>query len=159
MNGSKRLTRRDAFLSATYAASAVAFSGMVDAAEDQTIPTIPAVPGKLSIDWRRREKDGNEFRVIEETVQWKTCETAIIICDMWADHPCQLAAMRVGRMAPRMNEIISLARDHGVAMITLTTLFFTTVRRRSLTAIAPTCFFGRRRNSSPPINSVRFSFT
>jgi nicotinamidase-related amidase len=90
---------------------------MVDAAEDQTIPTIPAVPGKLSIDWRRREKDGNGFRVIEETVQWKTCETAIIICDMWADHPCRSAAMRVARMAPRMNEVVSRARDHGVAII------------------------------------------
>jgi nicotinamidase-related amidase len=55
--------------------------------------------------------------VIEETVQWNASETAIIICDMWADHPCQLAAIRVARMAPRMNEVISLARDHGVAII------------------------------------------
>ena len=29
----------------------------------------------------------------------------------------QMAAMRVGRMAPRMNEVISLARDNGVAII------------------------------------------
>ena len=36
---------------------------------------------------------------------------------MWADHPCQLAAMRVARMAPRMNEVVSLARDQGVAII------------------------------------------
>lgn len=66
---------------------------------------------------RRREQAGDEFKVIEETVRWKASETAIIICDMWSDHPCQMAAMRVARMAPRMNEVASLARDHGVAII------------------------------------------
>ncbi|MBC8351882.1 MAG: hypothetical protein H8E66_07825 [Planctomycetes bacterium] len=71
----------------------------------------------LAIDWRRREQVGDEFRLIEETVEWNASETAIIICDMWADHPCKLAAMRVARMAPRMNEVISLARDQGVAII------------------------------------------
>ncbi|MBP85932.1 MAG: hypothetical protein CMJ64_04315 [Planctomycetaceae bacterium] len=55
--------------------------------------------------------------MIEETVEWNASDTAIIICDMWADHPCKLAAMRVARMAPRMNEVISLARDQGVAII------------------------------------------
>ena len=55
--------------------------------------------------------------MIEETVEWDASETAIIICDMWADHPCKLAAMRVARMAPRINKVISLARDHGVAII------------------------------------------
>jgi nicotinamidase-related amidase len=55
--------------------------------------------------------------VIEETVTWEASETAIIICDMWADHPCKMAAVRVARIAPRMNEVVSLARDQGVAII------------------------------------------
>ena len=111
------LTRRQVLITATHAAGAVALSRPLCAAQEETTATIPAVPGKLAIDWRRREKDGDRFRLIEETVEWNASETAIIICDMWADHPCKLAAMRVGRMAPRMNEVISLARDHGVAII------------------------------------------
>ncbi len=117
MNRPRLLTRREALVTTTYAAGAVALSRMAIAAEEQSTRTIPAVPGLLAVDWRRREKDGDAFRVIEETVEWNASETAIIICDMWADHPCKLAAMRVARMAPRMNEVISLARDQGVAII------------------------------------------
>jgi len=36
---------------------------------------------------------------------------------MWADHPCKLAAQRVDRMAPKMNQVVSQARDQGVAII------------------------------------------
>jgi nicotinamidase-related amidase len=117
MNGPESLTRREAIVTATHAAGAVALSGLVHGAEKLSTSTIPAVPEKLAIAWRRREQDGNRFRMIEETVEWDASETAIIICDMWADHPCKLAAMRVARMAPRMNKVISLARDHGVAII------------------------------------------
>ncbi len=112
-----KLTRRDALLAATGAAALAAFPRLASAAEEESAREIPAVPGKLAIDWRRREKDGDGFRVIEETVQWEASETAVIICDMWADHPCKLAAMRAERMAPRMNEVVSWARDHGVAII------------------------------------------
>jgi nicotinamidase-related amidase len=104
-------------MAAGHAAGVLALSGMVTAAETQSARTIPAVPGKLAMAWRRREKDGDGIRVVEETVQWNASETAIIICDMWADHPCKLAAMRVSRMAPYMNKVVSLARDHGVAII------------------------------------------
>jgi nicotinamidase-related amidase len=111
------ITRRDTLLAAGQAAGIVALSGIATAAETPSPRTIPSVPGKLAVAWRRREKNGDGIRVIEETVEWNASETAIIICDMWADHPCKLAAMRVSRMAPRMNEVISLARDHGVAII------------------------------------------
>jgi nicotinamidase-related amidase len=114
---SKKLTRRDALIAATQAVAVAALPRLVWAAEEESTRTIPAVPGKLRIDWRRREKEGDGFRLIEESVQWDASETAVIICDMWADHPCKMAAMRVGRIAPRMNEVVSLARDQGVAII------------------------------------------
>ena len=117
MNRQKSMTRRESLTAACQAAGVLACSGMTLAAETQTTRTIPAVPGKLALAWRRRQNAGDQFRVIEETVQWNASDTAIIICDMWADHPCKLAAMRVSRMAPRMNEVVSLARDHGVAII------------------------------------------
>ena len=114
---SEKLTRRDALIAATGVVAAAALPRLVSAAEGESSRTIPVVPGKLQIDWRRREKEGDDFRTIEETVQWEASETAVIICDMWADHPCKLAAMRVDRIAPRMNEVVSLARDQGVAII------------------------------------------
>ena len=117
MIGSRTLTRREALITVSQTVSVAGFSGLAFAAEEQSSRMIPAVPGKLAIDWRRRVKDGDGFRAIEETVEWNASETAIIVCDMWADHPCKLAAMRVGRIAPRMNKVISLARDQGVAII------------------------------------------
>ncbi len=96
---------------------AAMFPGFAVAVEATSHRTIPSVPGKLAVAWRRREKEGDGFRVVNETVYWNASETAIIICDMWADHPCKVAAMRVDRMAPKMNNVISLARDLGVAII------------------------------------------
>lgn len=99
------------------AALASTTGGLLKAANPSAGRTIPAVPGTLEIKWRKRKKQGNAVQASEETTHWKASETAIIICDMWADHPCQLAAMRVDRMAPRMNRIVSLARDLGVVVI------------------------------------------
>ncbi|MFP6766141.1 MAG: isochorismatase family protein [Planctomycetaceae bacterium] len=117
MNASPLLTRREAVSATAQTAGAMVFSGIAMGAEESTTRTLPNVPGRLAVPWRRREKQGDRFRLIEETVEWNASETAIIICDMWADHPCRLAAMRVSRMAPKMNEVVSLARDHGVAII------------------------------------------
>lgn len=111
------LTRRDALktIGAGMATATLSRYGLAEEPAPQR--TIPAVPGELAIEWRRREELGGEIHVIEETVRWNASETAIIICDMWADHPCKMAAVRVDRMAPRMNEVVSLARDQGVAVI------------------------------------------
>ena len=123
MTRDSKLTRRDALIAASKAVCAAALPSLIRPVAGQTADvdpatrTIPPVPGRLAIEWRRREKQGSGFRVIEETVEWNASETAIIICDMWADHPCKMAAQRVDRMAPRMNDVISLARDIGIAVI------------------------------------------
>lgn len=85
----------------------------------ETAPAeLPKVPGTLVLNLRRRRKVTNGPVILEENAgRWKASETAVIICDMWADHACAMAAHRVDRMAPRMNEVISLARDLGVAII------------------------------------------
>jgi nicotinamidase-related amidase/type 1 glutamine amidotransferase len=58
-----------------------------------------------------------KFRVVYKKLQWEPSETAIIICDMWDRHWCKGATRRVAEMAPRMNEVISKARDKGVLII------------------------------------------
>jgi len=118
----ERFSRRDAvglMVGAAIGSGAASMFGRcASAAESDSFRTIPAVPGTMAVPTRRRRKDAEgQFQVVQETETWEASETAIIICDMWADHPCKMAAMRVSRMAPRMNEVISLARDHGVAII------------------------------------------
>jgi nicotinamidase-related amidase len=56
-------------------------------------------------------------RSIEGVSDWAAKDTAIIICDMWSDHPCKSAAARVAAMAPRMATAVAAARDAGVAII------------------------------------------
>lgn len=92
------------------------YSSLIAGEKKETSRKIPAVPGKFSVNLRNRTTKA-PTKAIQKSAEWNASETAIIICDMWADHPCKLAAQRVDRMAPRMNRVISQARDHGVAII------------------------------------------
>lgn len=62
-------------------------------------------------------QDSGEFKTAETTVAWDAQKTAIVVCDMWDKHWCVGATRRVAEMAPRMNEVISAARDKGVLII------------------------------------------
>jgi nicotinamidase-related amidase len=80
----------------------------------------PKVPGTLRLNARERREDpkgSGKFKVVERTLDWEVAETAIIVCDMWDDHHCKIAAQRVGVMVPRMNQVLSAARDRGVTII------------------------------------------
>jgi nicotinamidase-related amidase len=78
----------------------------------------PQVPGRLAITLRDRQKtSAGKIRERMRKVEWNVSETAVIICDMWNGHYCQLAAQRVDAMAPRMNRVITAARAHGVLII------------------------------------------
>jgi nicotinamidase-related amidase len=55
--------------------------------------------------------------VSQRVLNWKASETAIVICDMWDNHTCAMAAQRVSVMAPRMNAVVSAARNLGVQII------------------------------------------
>jgi nicotinamidase-related amidase len=79
----------------------------------EKLPNRPKVPGKLRLHLRERKQDQR----VERTVDWNVSETAIIICDMWDDHYCKSAAQRVGVMVPKMNEVLTAARGHGVMII------------------------------------------
>lgn len=59
----------------------------------------------------------SETIISEEPLKWDPAETAIIICDMWNEHWCHSATRRVGEMAPKMNRVVSAARDQGVFII------------------------------------------
>lgn len=80
----------------------------------------PKVPGVLRLHLRERQSeaaDRGRVRVVERTVDWNVAETAVIVCDMWDDHRCQIAAQRVGVLARKMNPILTAARDRGLMII------------------------------------------
>lgn len=80
----------------------------------------PKVKGTLRLTFReRREQPAGSGKVesVERTVDWNVAETAIIVCDMWDAHHCQIAAQRVGVLAPQMNRVLTAARDRGVMII------------------------------------------
>jgi nicotinamidase-related amidase len=83
-------------------------------------PNRPKVPGTLSLRARRRIEQpagSGKVQVSEQMLRWEAAQTAIIICDMWDTHTCNLSAQRVATMAPRMNQVISAARSLGVMII------------------------------------------
>jgi nicotinamidase-related amidase len=95
------------------------FAGAAPDAVSATPPTLaplalaPKVPGTLALHARSRD----QATAREKTVEWAACETAIIICDMWRAHSCAQAAERGDVMAPRMNAVVSRARDLGVTIV------------------------------------------
>jgi len=90
------------------------------AAATRPLPNRIKVPGRLRLNLRSRDKvagAGAAARIVMSEAEWNVAETAIIICDMWSEHPCRMSAERVDAMAARMNEVVSAARSHGVMII------------------------------------------
>jgi len=80
----------------------------------------PKVPGVLNLTGRRRSEQpagSGKVRLTERALRWEVSQTAIIICDMWDTHTCNLSAQRVGAMAPRMNQVVNASRSLGVMII------------------------------------------
>lgn len=77
------------------------------------VPAHAKVPGKMRFRARYRRRD----KAYDTTIEWNVAETAIIVCDMWAENPCEMTLHRAGRMAARLNRAISKARDHGIMII------------------------------------------
>src|SRR5947209_6188948 len=78
------------------------------------------VKGKFLLHQRTRtetSKGSGAWKEETQEVIWNASETAIIICDMWDDHYCKSAAERVADMAPRMNAVLTAARNHGATVI------------------------------------------
>ena len=82
------------------------------------LPNRPKVPGTIALRARSRSADpSGNVRISERVLRWEVAQTAIIICDMWDTHTCNLSAQRVAAMAPRMNHVITASRSLGVMII------------------------------------------
>ncbi len=87
---------------------------------DATHGSLPAAHTPLSLHIRKRieTKPGStRFHAVTEEVAWDPAKTAVVVCDMWNEHWCRGATRRVAEMAPRMNEVLTAARQQGVLII------------------------------------------
>ncbi len=84
------------------------------AAVAQRLRTGDADTAALRLNARGRDEHGE---AVEEAVDWKAAETAIILCDMWDDHYCLNAVTRLEAMIPLMNDVTRSARAAGVHIV------------------------------------------
>lgn len=82
-------------------------------APEPPLPNRPKVPGTLRLTVRDRPSGQPNISQID----WKVAETAIVVIDMWDDIYCKQSAQRIGVLAPKMNVVLSAAREHGVQII------------------------------------------
>ncbi|MFO0952363.1 MAG: isochorismatase family protein [Isosphaeraceae bacterium] len=97
-------------------------AGLAAAADPADTPEWKLHRPKLAGTFRLRLRDrqvgkGGQAKVVTREADWQVAETAVIVCDMWDDIYCKAAAQRIGVMVPRMNAVLSAARDHGALII------------------------------------------
>lgn len=83
------------------------------------LPASGAGP-KLELRLRSRVEtapSSGRYQVVEKSEAWEPTQTAIIVCDMWDSHHCLNAVRRASEMAPRMDQVLKMARDRGAQII------------------------------------------
>ena len=80
----------------------------------------PAVEGAFRLKLRSRVevfKGSGECDELSVERAFPVAKTAVLLCDVWDAHWCKSAARRCGEMAPRMNEVVKVAREKGLQII------------------------------------------
>jgi len=81
------------------------------------VATSSSTRADITVHKRQRVESGGSYVVKEMSESWQPGQTAIIVCDMWDSHHCLNAVRRCVEMAPRMNAVLSKAREQGVLII------------------------------------------
>lgn len=77
-----------------------------------------AEPMSLRLRAQRETAEGSgRFHTALRTEAWKPSETALIVCDVWDYHHCLNAVRRLEEFGPRLNAVITRAREEGVTII------------------------------------------
>ena len=84
--------RRRSFLGMLPGALAVAASQTPESGREAPLPNRAKVPGTVALRARGRSAEPPPGRVSERVLRWEVAQTAIIICDMWDTHTCNLSA-------------------------------------------------------------------
>jgi nicotinamidase-related amidase len=65
----------------------------------------------------RDKHDCTQWKLKKETVTLNPAQSALLICDMWDRHWAKGATLRVGELAPRVNELAAFLREKGLLII------------------------------------------
>lgn len=85
--------------------------------EEETVIETYATEG-MEVQLRSREMgEDSTWVVVNQKQQWNPARTAFIVVDMWNEHWCESATQRVGELAPRMNEVLTAARNQGITIV------------------------------------------
>jgi nicotinamidase-related amidase len=114
------MTRNWLFALVLAMAGGMAVPAAGQAPSGERLANRPKLPGVLRLHLRERRPaspGGKQFTVVQRTVDWEAAQTAIVVIDCWDGHYCRSAAQRLGVMVPRMNQVLTAARNHGVMII------------------------------------------
>lgn len=81
-------------------------------------PTLHAGELPLTLRYQVAVADGSQlYHTLNRAEAWQGEETVLIVCDVWDSHNCKNAVMRVTEMVPRLNKVVTAARNRGVTII------------------------------------------
>lgn len=84
----------------------------------QSASATEPIPFKMTLRSRvETAPESGRFQYKFEEQTWAPSQTAIIVCDMWDLHHCYNAVQRETEMAPRMDQVLKLARNLGATII------------------------------------------
>jgi nicotinamidase-related amidase len=66
---------------------------------------------------RQLKGTAGDWERTEESVRWDPRKTAIIVCDVWDYHHCLNAVRRLDQFAPRLDGLLTAARERGAVII------------------------------------------
>jgi nicotinamidase-related amidase len=87
--------------------------GMIVTVAAQTKPTAGHNQFPVSV----QKYDSVSDKIVTERMALNPKKTAIIVIDMWNFHWCMTASERVSAMVPRMNRVLSIARELGMQVV------------------------------------------
>ncbi|MDR2383222.1 MAG: cysteine hydrolase [Prevotellaceae bacterium] len=97
--------------------------GMITTAGAQNKPAVAKVqqtPLRISMQERiPSDWEGGEgaWMAINRIETWKPSETALVICDMWDKHWCDISNARFGELAVALEQVVKDARSKGVKIV------------------------------------------
>lgn len=71
----------------------------------------------LKLQLRSIKSDPTKPVRVNNAEEWSASETAIIVCDVWDYHHCLNAVRRLEEFAPRLDQVLKVARDKGAIVI------------------------------------------
>ena len=69
---------------------------------------------RVHSDWEGGE---GAWMAVNRIEAWKPEETALIVCDMWDKHWCDISNARFGELAVALSAVVESARSKGVKIV------------------------------------------